>query len=171
MLLCCISCSKDVRLKASAIEDRSTTPVLDAGQVTTLISDSGITRYRISAGTWQIYDQSRPTYWEFVDGIYLEKFDENLNIEASLRSDYAIYYDESQQWTLTGHVKAVNEAGEEFDTPMLIWDQKAEQVYSDSAITIKRATSVIQGVGFRSNQTMSQYTILQPTGFFPIEEE
>ncbi|MCQ2310269.1 MAG: LPS export ABC transporter periplasmic protein LptC [Paludibacteraceae bacterium] len=171
VLMLLVACGKGKRLKAEAIEDRSATPILDAGGVSTLISDSGVTRYRISAGKWQVYDKAEPSYWEFIEGVYLEKFDEQMKVEASIRSDYAKYLDQQGLWELDGNVHAMNEAGEEFDTPQLFWNQNEERVYSDSSITIHRATSTLVGIGFQSNQTMSEYVILQPTGFFPIDEK
>lgn len=170
ILLLGTGCAKEKHLQAEAIEDRGATPVLTADTVTTLISDSGVTRYRISAPSWHVYDKAEPSYWEFTEGIYLEKFNEDLSIQASLRSDYARYNEPAKQWLLRGHVVALNEAGEQFETEELNWDQNAETIYSDSSITITKTTSVIRGIGFRSNQTMTQYTILNPTGFFPIEE-
>jgi len=164
------ACGKGVRLQADAIDNRAAVPILDASGVSTLISDSGVTRYRINAERWQVFDQASPSYWEFQQGVYLEKFNEALEVEASIRSDYAKYLDQQGLWELRGHVHAMNEEGEEFDTPQLFWDQNAERIYSDSTITIHRATSTLIGVGFQSNQTMTEYTILQPTGFFPIEE-
>lgn len=166
-----VSCSKEVRLRADAINDRFAVPVLEAHQVTTLISDSGVTRYRITAEQWDVYDKANPSYWEFTKGLYLEKFNENLDVEASLKADYAKYLDQEELWQLRGHVHAVNEKGEEFDTPELFWNQQTQKIYSDSSITIARPSSVIQGIGFVSDQTMRQYTILQPTGFFPIEDD
>jgi len=165
------SCGKEVHLKADAISDRAAMPILDAHEVSTLISDSGITRYRINAGRWQVYDKADPTYWEFINGVYLEKFNENLQVDASIRSDYAKYLDQQGLWELRGNVHAKNEQGEEFDTPLLYWNQNTERIYSDSTISIRRATSTIVGVGFQSNQTMTEYVILQPTGFFPIDEK
>jgi len=165
------ACSKEVHLKADAIDDRATMPILDAGGVSTLISDSGVTRYRINAGRWQVYDKAEPSYWEFIEGVYLEKFNEALQVEASIRSDYAKYLDQQGLWELRGNVHALNEEGEEFDTPQLFWNQHTEQIFSDSVISIRRATSTIVGVGFQSNQTMTEYTILKPTGYFPIEED
>jgi len=165
------ACSGDGKVRADAIEDRSQMPILDARGVSTLISDSGIVRYRVNAETWQLYDKAQPSYWDFPQGIYLEKFDEDLNVEASLRSDLARYWDKTGIWELTGNVHAVNEEGEIFDTPKLYWDQQQEKIYSDTVIRIQRETSVIEGVGFESNQTMSQYVILKPTGYFPIDDE
>lgn len=172
VLLCSIvGCKRrDVRLKAAAIMDRKSIPVLDASNVNTLISDSGVVRYRIKAQTWQVYDKADTPYWEFPDGIYLERFDENLEPNATIEADYAFYNEPAERWLLKGNVKALNLEGETFDTPLLYWDQKTESIYSDSSIVITREKSIIKGVGFRSNQSMTQYTILKPTGVFPIEE-
>jgi len=174
--LCCIAalvcaCGKDDHQKTTAVLDRSLMPILDVGGVSTLISDSGVIRYRINAGRWQVYDKAEPTYWEFVEGVYLEKFNEALEVEASIQSDYAKYLDKDGFWELRGHVHAMNEKGEEFDTPQLFWNQYTEQIFSDSVITIHRETSTIVGIGFRSNQTMTEYTIIEPTGFFPVEDK
>ncbi|MCE1155873.1 MAG: LPS export ABC transporter periplasmic protein LptC, partial [Bacteroidales bacterium] len=49
-----ISCgSKDTEL-AEAVSDRATLPQLHAQAITTVISDSGITRYRINTPQWDI---------------------------------------------------------------------------------------------------------------------
>ena len=149
---------RDVRLTTRAQKERKEMPALLANDVNTLISDSGVVRYRIKAA------------WEFPDGIYLERFDVELNPNATIEADYAYYNEPAQLWQLRGNVKAVNLEGEQFETPLMFWDQKEESVYSDSSIVITRESSIIKGVGFRSNQSMTQYTILRPTGYFPIEE-
>lgn len=163
-------CRRDVRLRADAVTDRAAMAVLEASDVTTIISDSGVVRYRIKAQTWKVYDKADTPYWEFPDGIYLEKFNTELEPDASIESDYAFYNEPAQRWMLRGNVKAMNLEGEQFETPLLFWDQKSESIYSDSSIVITREASIIQGVGFRSNQEMTKYTILRPTGIFPINE-
>ena len=174
VMLCFVySCSTKSNDKQTvdAVTDRSAMPVIDASIVNTVISDSGITRYRIKAPRWQIYDKADPPYWEFVDGIVLEKFDEALNVDASIESDYAVYNDREKIWRLDGNVRAINLRGEVFETPQLYWNQNTERIYSDSAIDISRSNSIIRGVGFDSNQMMTQYTIRKPTGVFPINEK
>lgn len=171
LLLVIAGCRRrDVRLRADAVTDRAAMAVLEASDVTTIISDSGVVRYRIKAQTWKVYDKADTPYWEFPDGIYLEKFNTELEPDASIESDYAFYNEPAQRWTLRGNVKAMNLEGEQFETPLLFWDQKSESIYSDSSIVITREASIIQGVGFRSNQEMTKYTILRPTGIFPINE-
>lgn len=56
----------------AAITERDSLPVMDTKGVTTLISDSGITRYRVNTAEWLIYDRKKPPYWAFEKGIYLE---------------------------------------------------------------------------------------------------
>lgn len=174
LLLVCLflyGCSKkEVRHRAGAIADRKAMPALAGDEVTTLISDSGITRYRITAKKWLVFDKADTPYWEFPEGVYLEKFNLNLEADATVEADYAYYNEPAQRWMLRGNVQAVNLEGEMFETPLLFWDQQTESVYSDSSIVITRETSIIKGVGFRSNQEMTKYTILRPTGVFPISE-
>ena len=173
ILLCTAlgSCRKrSVKLRAEAVSDRKTMAVLEAEDVMTIVSDSGVTRYRIKAPKWRVYDKADTPHWEFPDGIFLEKFNLDLESDATIEADYAYYNEPAQRWTLIGNVQAMNLEGERFETPLLYWDQKAESVYSDSSITITRETSIIKGVGFQSNQEMTNYTIQYPTGVFPIKE-
>lgn len=172
-VLCFYACGpkKSEKARIEAVTDRSAMPVLDATKVNTVISDSGITRYRIKTPHWQIFDKAEPPYWEFGDGIVLENFDELLNVNASIESDYAKYLEREQLWELDGNVRAINLQGEVFETPQLFWDQKTERIYSDSMIHISKTNSIITGIGFESNQTMTQYTIRNPQGIFPINEK
>jgi len=144
---------------------------MDSRGVMTLVSDSGVTRYRIVAESWQKYDAADPPYQEFKEGIYLEQFAEDLSVKASLKADYAYYNERDERWRLDGNVVAVNREGERFETPQLLWDQQTELIRTDSVITITKKSSVITGVGMVSNQDMSEYTILNPTGYFPIDEQ
>ena len=165
------ACRKETLPDQTYTAPRAEMPALSTTDVSTLISDSGVTRYRIEAPLWEIYDKSEPPYQEFPHGIYLEQFDENLDVQASLKADYG-HYDETEQiWTLRGNVHALNREGEQFDSPLMHWSQKRKRVYSDTIIKITRETSIIEGVGFDSNEEMSKYTILHPTGVFPIDEE
>ena len=173
ILLCTTvtSCRKrGVKLCAEAVSDRKSMAVLEAEDVMTIVSDSGVTRYRIKAPKWRVYDKADTPHWEFPDGIFLEKFNLQMESDATIEADYAYYDEPAQLWMLKGNVKALNLNGEQFEAPLLYWSQKEERVYSDSSIVITRESSIIKGVGFRSNQSMTQYTILKPTGVIPIEE-
>lgn len=165
------SCGKEQPDKVAAVVDRAQMPSLEATNVNTVISDSGITRYRIVSPEWLVYDKAEEPYWDFPKGILLEKFDAHLEVDATIEGDYAHYEQNPQIWELRGNVFAINQQGEQFKTNQLFWNQKTERIYSDSLITITRASSIIVGVGFESNQTMTRYTIRQPKGVFPFSDE
>lgn len=165
-----VSCSNDKPDKISAIKDRSAMPKLHATDITTVISDSGITRYRISAPVWDVYDKAIQPYWEFPKGIHFERFDLNLKVDANIHSQYARFNENEQVWELRGKVKSINLQGELFETEQLFWNQRQERFYSDSLIKITQATRIITGIGFESNQSMTKYMIKKPQGVFPIDD-
>jgi len=171
MFLLFSACSGNHKKLGAAITERDSLPIMDTRGVTTLISDSGITRYRINTEEWQIYDRKSPSYWSFQKGIYLEKFDSVFNVEASIKADTAYYYDKKRLWELLGHVVIKNLKGETFNTEQLYWDQNQQKVYSDRFIRIEQPDKIITGRGFESNQQMTIYTIRKPEGIFYVNDE
>ena len=53
---------------------------------------------------------------------------------------------------------------------MLFWDQTEEKIYSDKYIRIEEEDRIITGIGFESNQDMTQYKIFDSQGVFPVSE-
>lgn len=164
------ACSKDKPDTIAAIVDRSSLPRLHAAEITTVISDSGVTRYRISAPQWNVYDKASQPYWEFPDGIHFEKFNLNLKVDANIHARYARFNENEQLWELKGKVRSTNLQGELFETEQLFWNQREERFYSDSLIKITQKSHIITGIGFESNQSMTRYLIRQPQGIFPVDE-
>lgn len=153
-----------------SVTDIKNTPQVYADSITTIVSDSGIIRYRIIAPEWYVYEKADTPYWDFPNGLRFERFDENYKVDAEIECDRAVYYSKLELWKLNDNIEATNLNKEEFYTNELYWDQKEERVYSDSAITIIQKERKILGVGFESNQTFSRYSIRQPKGTIPIEE-
>ena len=153
-----------------SVTDIKNTPQVYADSITTIVSDSGIIRYRIIAPEWYVYEKADTPYWDFPNGLRFERFDENYKVDAEIECDRAVYYSKLELWKLNDNVEATNLNKEEFYTNELYWNQKEERVYSDSAITIIQKERKILGVGFESNQTFSRYSIRQPKGTIPIEE-
>ncbi|MDO9153250.1 MAG: LPS export ABC transporter periplasmic protein LptC [Paludibacter sp.] len=165
-----LSCTDEKQEKTAAIIDRSAMPKLHAREITTVISDSGITRYRISAPQWDVFDRANQPYWEFPKGVHFERFDLALNVDANIHSNYAKFLENEQLWELKGKVRATNLRGELFETERLFWNQREERFYSDTLIKITQTKHIITGIGFESNQSMTKYTISKPEAIFPIDE-
>lgn len=171
MLFLLPSCSHKKQLTTDAITNRDSVAVMVTHDVSTYISDSGVVRYKIITDEWKVFDRLNPSMWSFEEGIYLEKFNNDLNIEATILADTAYYYDKLELWELRGNVHIENEQDEQFDTQLLFWNQKTKKVYSDLYIRIRQQKRIITGIGFTSNQDFTNYTIKQTQGIFPIKEE
>ena len=104
MLLLLSSCGGKKKAMGEAITERDSLPMMTTLGVTTLISDSGVTRYRVNTEEWSVYDRKKPSYWAFEKGVYLEQFDSIFHIEASIKADTAYYYDKERLWKLIGNV-------------------------------------------------------------------
>lgn len=171
LMVLLLSCSGKQKAMGEAITERDSVPVMDTRGVTTLISDSGMIRYRILADEWKVFDRKKPPHWSFEKGVYLEKFDTLFRVEASIEADTAYFYTKEELWKLVRNVHIQNLKGEKFDTDLLYWDQKKKRVYSDRFIRIEQPDRVITGRGFESNQEMTVYTIHKPEGIFYVDEE
>ena len=170
MLVLISACSGGDKEMGAAITERDSLPVMDTRGVTTLVSDSGVIRYRINAEEWQVYDRKSPSYWAFEKGVYVERFDSLFQVEASIESDTAYYYDKQRLWKLIGNVHIQNVKGEKFDTELLYWDQNKKRVYSDKEVRIEQPDQIIYAVGFESNEQMTRYKFYKTNGIFYIDE-
>ena len=164
------ACSGKDKKLTETISKNDTLPSMKSLGVTTLISDSGITRYKIVTEEWLIYDKKNPPYWAFEKGVYLEKFDTLFRIDASIKADTAYYHEKKKLWELKGHVQILSQRGDKFQTDLLFWDEKKEKVYSDKFIQIEQEDKVIKGYGFDSNQDLTEYEIKNTTGVFTVED-
>ena len=164
------ACSGNNKNLADAIAENDTLPSMTSLGVTTLVSDSGITRYKIVTEEWLIFDKKNPPYWAFEKGVYLEKFDTLFRIDASIKADTAYYYEKKKLWELKGNVQILSQRGDKFEAQQLFWDEKKEKVYSDKFIRIEQEDKSITGYGFESNQELTEYEIKNTTGMFTIED-
>jgi LPS export ABC transporter protein LptC len=170
LLLLSASCSKEKKEVVEVAFDPETSYTMRTTEVKTLISDSGITRYRANAKEWLVFSKAAEPYWYFPEKIYLEKFDTLFQTEATVKADTAYYYQKKELWKLIGNVEIKNMEGEYFETSELYWDGIEDKVYSDKFIRIEQKEQVITGIGFESNQNMTKYKIFNSTGIFPVNE-
>ncbi|MDE5728059.1 MAG: LPS export ABC transporter periplasmic protein LptC [Duncaniella sp.] len=145
-------------------------PTMVTRDVETLISDSGVVRYRIATPVWYVYDEIAEPVWTFPEGLGLEKYNDFFKKDADVRADSATYFKNKQLWRLDGRVSISNMAGEKFLTEQLFWDQARHKLYSDSFIHIERADKVLEGYGFDSNEQLTAYTIRRVSGIFPSSD-
>lgn len=144
-------------------------PTMSTRDVSTLISDSGYTRYHLTTPLWEMYENAEEPYWAFPAGIELEQYDLRMNPESTVVCDSAVYFSRKRLWRLDGNVVMVSTAADSFLTQQLFWDQNNRKIYSDSFIHIVRSDRTIEGYGFESDQSMLYYTVKHPTAILPAD--
>ena len=169
MLLLAVSCSQEPHSHAPSINEKDTLPFMQSWGISTLISDSGVIRYKITAEEWNIYNTTNPPRWTFLKGILLEKFDSTFHIDWFVQADTA-YCHNQQVWELRGRVNIRNQEGTVFTSEELFWDMDRHEMYSHKFMTIRKPDEFLQGYNFRSNEQMTRYTVSNANAETPFSD-
>lgn len=161
-----MSCNEAKEHTAPAIYPRDSVSVMTTWGVNTLISDSGVIKYRIVTEKWEVNQVKDPSRWIFEKGLFLEQFDEKFHIEAYIQADTAFYYDRKKLWELHGRVKVRTKDGLRFSSEELFWDQLSHEFYSNKFSRVITPTREMQGSYFLSNEDMTHYTVSNTKGSF-----
>ena len=134
--------------------------------VNTLISDSGLIKYRIVTESWEVNQAKNPSRWIFLNGLFLEQFDEKFHVEAYIQCDTAYYFDQLKLWELRGRVRIRTIDGLRFASEELFWDQNKHELYSNRFSRLVTPDREMQGAYFRSDERMTHYMISNSKGSF-----
>ncbi len=161
-----LSCSQEVEHTAAAIHDRDSVSMMVSYGVNTLVSDSGVIKYKIVTERWDVNTVKNPTRWTFEKGIFMEQFDEKFHVEAYVQADTAWYYDQLKLWELRGRVRIRNVNGLVFTSEELYWDGMKHELYSNKFSRVVTPERTLQGTYFRSDERMTRYTVSNSKGSF-----
>lgn len=153
------SCNNTKEHTAPAINPEDSVAVMSSYGVNTLVSDSGVMKYRIVAEEWIVNQNINPSQWIFEKGLFIEQFDEKFNIEAYIQCDTAYYYDLKKLWKLRSNVRLRTKDGKIFSSNELYWDQGTHEMYSNCFSKIIMPDKEMQGDYFRSNERFTKYNI------------
>lgn len=163
------ACSEEKEHTAAAINENDSLPFMSATGVSTLISDSGVVRYKIVSEEWLIYGMSGPSTWKFLHGFFMERFDENMHADLFVQADTA-YLHAQQTWELRGRVVIKNLEGTLFLTQELFWNMDEHKMWNHMPMDIYTPDRELHGTDFRSNEQMTDYFVTNSTGSFPASD-
>lgn len=166
LILATAACKEEDKLGKTNINPKGL-PTLSSRNVATVISDSGYTKYKVVTPLWNVYNEVDTPYWEFPEGVYLRQLDHNLKVISTVAADSAVYIPMKKIWQLYGSVEIDQKDKAFFFSPRIFFDDRNKKIYSDTFIHIKTSTQILEGIGFESNQNMTKYRVLKPTGEFP----
>ncbi len=165
-----VSCDKPVEHTAPAVNDMDSVPMMVSYGVNTLISDSGIIKYRIVAERWEVNQNKKPSRWYFDKGLFLEQFDEKFHVETYIQCDTAYYYDQQRLWELRSRVSILTKDGLRFSSEQLYWDEIRHELYSYRFSRLVTPERTLQGTYFRSDEKMTKYFVSNSKGSFERDD-
>ena len=169
-LLLFAACEQPREHTAPAIHERDSASMMTTYGVNTLISDSGVIKYRIVTERWDVNTIKQPSRWTFERGVFLEQFDEKFHIEGYIFADTAWYYDQLKLWELRGRVRIRNVNGLVFRSEELFWDGLKHEFYSHKFSRVVTPERELEGTYFRSDEHMRHYEVTNSVGSFQSED-
>ena len=165
-----IACSEAQEHIAPPVYDRDSASMMTTYGVNTLISDSGVIKYRIVTERWDVNMVKNPSRWSFEKGVFFEQFDERFHVEAYIQADTAWYFDQQKLWHLRGRVRIRNINGLLYESEELFWDGNRHEFYSNVFSKVTTPERYMEGTYFLSDEHMSHYTVSNSKGSFERED-
>lgn len=160
------ACEEEHEHTAPAIHDRDSVATMTTYGVNTLISDSGVIKYRIVAERWEVNDKKNPSRWIFEKGIVLTQFDLKKHVLGYITCDTAYYFDKDRLWELRGRVRIHTKDSVEFHGEELYWDEQNHKIWSHKYSRVKSPDREMEGNWFMSDEQMNNYEIRMAKGNF-----
>lgn len=158
------SCKKNDIEVVNSFNKSDTLPTQSVINLETVYTDSGKVKLVVVAPLVERFsaDEKNKTY--FPEGMEVNFYDSEGNINSWLSAKYAIYHEDNQLWEASDSVVAVNEEGEVLNTELLFWDEEKQIIYSPKFVKITTAKEVIFGNGFEADQSFNFWTITKVKG-------
>lgn len=160
------SCEGQKGHTAPAVHDRDSASMMISYGVNTLISDSGVIKYRIVTERWEVNTVRNPSRWIFEKGLFFEQFDEKFHVQSYIQCDTAYYYDQKKLWELRSRVSILTKDGLRFTSQQLFWDQASHELYSNVPSRLVTPDRTLEGTYFRSDERMTRYFVSNSRGSF-----
>lgn len=151
---------------------KDTLPVEQALDVTMYYSDSGHIEACLTAPVMKRFEsKDQKGILKLTDGLKVIFYDSLGQEETVLTANYGERFDELQRIDIKYDVVIITSDSEKMYTDHLIWDEKANRIYSNVFIKIITPDKIIWGDGFESDERFDQYRILMPKGEIDIKDD
>lgn len=139
--------------------------------VNMLVSDSGLTRYRLISPLWVIYDRPDRKQWVFEEGLTMYSVDSINPGNELVVADTVIFHVSEDMWELIGHVRIHGLKGERLYTPHLYWQRREKRLYSDDTTYFATEGNELRGSHFEAADNLSWYSIYNNAGDLSVKEK
>ncbi len=171
MFISCANGSKSETSKKNQNNERLMTESSD--NLTMIMTENGRPSYIFSSKRVEGYTLAAEPYREFPKGVEITTFkDDSLSSkDATLNSNYAIYYERRKLWEAMGDVVVKRTDGKELYSQQLFWNAQSKLIYSnvDTKILDLTTGDVYIGEGFESDEEMKRWSFRKMKGRMKME--
>ena len=132
-------------------------------KLNTLISDSGLIRYRMTAPVLLIYERPERNEWVFPKGLLLRPYDTISGSKVFIKADSAIRSTANEEWELIGNVQVQGPQGQRLHTHRRLFSHDTTYFFTEGR--------ELRGSSFEATDDLSWYQILNNKGMIEYDEE
>ena len=134
-----------------------------------IYSDSARTKVKVTGPTLLYYNDRLNPRQEFIDGTLLYFYDDQLNVQSTLKGKYALRDERKKETVVRDSVVWESKVDGRLETTELIWDEKENYIYSTKFVKIIQPGQTITGYGFKTNQDFTNWKIGVPKGNIKVD--
>lgn len=135
-----------------------------AERITIDFTDSGFLRARVYSPQMMAVKDPKEPYMLLPKGLKVDFIDTRGQIESYMTAEWGVSYKNKKRIVVRRNVEILNIKGETLNTEELIWNQETGKIRSDKFVTIKTPDQIITGDGMVSNQSFTDWEILNVKG-------
>ncbi len=167
------SCTTDMKEINALTQEYENMPMLTVHGLKLVYSSNAKLQIQLTSAMLQRYQEKDKAYIEFPQGCKINFYNDQAEVESSLKADTAIYHEKTQNARVAGNVVITNTNGSILRSEELFLKNTEQKIYSIKPVTITYADgSVIQGDGgFESNLNFTVYRFKKVTGIQNITKE
>lgn len=143
-------------------------PIEIGSNVSISYTDSGFLKAKLFAPKLERYASEARNQTEMVDGITAYFYSVDGRVTSYIKSKYAVRDERNSTITARKDVYVINNKGDTLRTEELIWDEKADRIYSEQAVRITSPDRIIMGTGLESNTEFTKFKVLNITGVISL---
>lgn len=122
--------------------------------------ENGAESYLFEAPVMEGYMLARDPYREFRKGVDITTYEADSAgvVKATLRANYAIFYENRKLWEAKGDVVVIQREGRSLYTSQLFWNQATHRIYSNVDSKIVDGDEIYYCEGFESDESMKDWS-------------
>ncbi len=132
-----------------------------------IYSDSAVVKAKLRAPE-MVRITSGNERMELPKGLNIDFFDDDLNIESTLRANEGVRYLNTSITRLRGNVVAINKQNDTLKTEELFWDEDKQKIYTQKFVQVRTADETVLADGFESDPEFKNYVFYKIRGTIAV---